>query len=74
MENTINQLNNIKSRIWADLSHEVSIIYYPRLNRFVAKCDAIMEEKRITLNTAERVLNDMFYDYCVESADWMGVS
>jgi hypothetical protein len=22
----------------------------------------------------ERVLNDMFYDYCCENADWMGVS
>ncbi len=74
MEKTLNQLNNIKARIWQDNSHEVSIIYYPRLNRFVAKCDAIMTEKRITLNTAERVLNDMFYDYCVEKASWMGVS
>lgn len=74
MENTINQLNNIKSRIWADNSHEVSIVYYPMLDRYVAKCDAIMTEKRITLNTAERVLNDMFYDFCVENADWMGVS
>ena len=74
MENTINQLNNVKARIWADNSHEVSIIYYPSLDRFVAKCDAIMEEKRITLATAERVLNDMFYDFCVENADWMGVS
>jgi hypothetical protein len=33
-----------------------------------------MEEKRLTESNYERVLNDMFYDYCVENASYMGVS
>lgn len=68
MENIINNLNNIKARIWSYNSHEVSIIYYPMLDRYVARCEVTNEEKRITLKSAERVLNDMLYDFYVETA------
>lgn len=33
-----------------------------------------MERCRLTENNYEEVLNDMFYDYCIENANWMGAS
>lgn len=71
---TMKKFSDTKARIWGSESYACSIIYYPMLNRYTAKCESIGEEKRITEKTFERVLNDMFYDYCVENADYMGVS
>lgn len=68
------KFSDTKANIWGSESYACSIIFYPMLNRYVAKCDSTMEEKRITEKNYERVLNDMFYDYCVENASWMGVS
>ena len=42
--------------------------------KFFAECDSIMQRRRLTDSNYLEVLNDMFYDYCIENADWMGVS
>lgn len=63
-----------KARIWGSESYACSIIFEVSTGRYYAKCDSIMEEKRLTESNYERVLNDMFYDYCVENANEMGVS
>jgi hypothetical protein len=49
-------------------------VYEVSTGKYFAKCDSIGEEKRLTELNYERVLNDLFYDYCVENAAWMGVS
>jgi len=62
----------VKAQIWGDESHACSIIYEIGTHRYRAECEGdsrILNEKNY-----ERVLNDMFYDYCVENASWMGVS
>ena len=71
---TMKKFSDTKARIWGSESHACSIIFYPMMNRYVAKCDSTGEEKRLTDKNYVRVLNDMFYDYCVENASWMGVS
>lgn len=71
---TMKKFSDTKARIWGSESHACSIIFYPMLNRYVARCEAIGEEKRLTEKNCERVLNDLFYDYCVENAAYMGVS
>jgi hypothetical protein len=63
-----------KARIWGSESHACRIVYEVSTGRYYAECDSTLEQKRLTKSNYERVLNDMFYDYCVENADWMGVS
>ena len=63
-----------KAQIWGSESYACTIIYEASTKRYLAVCDSIGEEKRLNESNYERVLNDMFYDYCVENADWMGVS
>ena len=63
-----------KARIWGSESHACTIVYEVSTGRYMAECRGIGEEKRLTENNYERVLNDMFYDYCVEKSAWMGVS
>lgn len=63
-----------KARIWGDESHACTIVYEVSTGRYYANCDSTMNQKRITENNYENVLNDMFYDYCVENASYMGVS
>ena len=67
-------INNAKTRIWGAESYRVTIVYEISTQRFYAECEDILTTKRLTLNNYERVLNDMFYDYCVENASWMGMS
>lgn len=42
--------------------------------KFFAECESTMQRRRLTDSNYVEVLNDMFYDYCVENADYMGVS
>ena len=67
-----------KARIWGDEAHACDIEFVDSKldgrTRFYAKCGFTMERYRLTENNYEEVLNDMFYDYCVENANWMGVS
>ena len=61
-----------KARIWAYESHACSIVYEVSTQRFYAETQN--DIKRLTEENYERVLNDMFMDYCVQNADYMGVS
>lgn len=70
----IKMFSDTKARIWGSESYACTIICYPMLNRYAARCESTGEEKRLTAKNYERVLNDMFYDYCVENASYMGVS
>ena len=75
---TSKMISDAVARIWANESANVLIIYNVstsgRETEFSAQCDSICESKRLTESNYERVLNDMFYDYCVENASYMGVS
>jgi hypothetical protein len=62
----------VKAQIWGDESHACTIFYEIGTHKYRAVCEndsRVLNEKNY-----ERVLNDMFYDYCVENAAWMGVS
>lgn len=63
-----------KARIWGSESHACTIVYEVSTGKFFAECDAILARRRLTEKNHLEVLNDMFYDYCVENASWMGVS
>lgn len=72
MENMMKKFLNTKAQIWGDESHACTIVYEVSTGKFRAEteCDSrILNDKNY-----ERVLNDMFYDYCVENASYMGVS
>lgn len=61
-----------KARIWSYESHRCTIGYEPMTNRYYAETET--DYRRLTEKNYERVLNDMFYDFCVEHASEMGVS
>ncbi len=63
-----------KARIWGCESHNCTIVYEIASRKFFAECDLISGRRLLTDSNYEEVLNDMFYDYCVENASWMGVS
>lgn len=61
-----------KAQIWGDESHACTIVYEIGKHKYRATCG--LDSRILNEKNYERVLNDMFYDYCVENADWMGVS
>lgn len=61
-----------KARIWGCESYACSIVYEVSTGRYYAQTES--DSKRLTIENYERVLNDMFYDYCVANSDYMGVS
>ena len=63
-----------KARIWGSESYACTIVYEVAKQLFFAECDSTMSRRRLTDSNYEEVLNDMFYDYCVENAGYMGVS
>jgi ferritin-like protein len=63
-----------KANIWGSESYACTIVYEVASGKYFAECDSIMETKRLTEKNYLDVLNDMFYDYCVENASYMGVS
>jgi hypothetical protein len=63
-----------KAQIWGDESHACTIVYEVASGKYFAECGAILNRRRLTEKNYVEVLNDMFYDYCVENASWMGVS
>jgi hypothetical protein len=63
-----------KARIWGDEAHACTIVYEVAKGKFYAECDSILETRVLNEKNYEEVLNDMFYDYCVENASYMGVS
>lgn len=75
---TMQMISDAKTRIWGSESYRVTIVYDVSTKdgseRFYAECEDILTTKRLTISNYERVLNDMFYDFCIENAAWMGVS
>lgn len=63
-----------KARIWGSESYACTIVYEIASGKYFAECETILSTRRLTESNYEEVLNDMFYDYCVEQASWMGVS
>lgn len=63
-----------KARIWGSEAYACTIVYEVSTGKFYAECNSTMDHRRLTEKNYEEVLNDMFYDYCVENASWMGVS
>jgi len=68
----IKKFTDAKNRIWGDDADACKIFYEIGKHKYRAICN---EDSRV-LNEKnyERVLDDMFYDYCLENASWMGVS
>lgn len=63
-----------KARIWGSEAYACTISYEVAKQKFFAECESTMSHRRLTDSNYEEVLNDMFYDYCVENASYMGVS
>lgn len=63
-----------KNRIWGDEAHACNLVYERASGTFYAECASTNTILRLTEPNYKRVLDQMFYDYCVENASWMGVS
>ena len=68
-----NKIKDALTQIWGSESHNVQFIGMAD-GKLYAYCAEIAQAKRLTDLNYRNVLNDMFYDYCVEKAAWMGVS
>ncbi len=68
-----NKIKMALEQIWGSESPRVSILLNPE-GKMYAECEETMDRRRLTDSNYREVLNDMFYDYCVEKASWMGVS
>jgi hypothetical protein len=68
-----NKIKNALTQIWGSESYQVSLLLNPE-GRLYAECKETMDRRRLTNTNYRDVLNDMFYDYCVEKCSWMGVS
>lgn len=60
-------------QIWGSESHAVSLCRLAD-GTLYAECGETVQCRRLTDLNYLNVLNDMFYDYCLEKAAWMGVS
>jgi hypothetical protein len=61
-------------KIFGDESHNVRVIQAGKNFKVEIK-DMIHDGVWIrSENMMEEKINDIFYDYCLENADWMGVS
>jgi hypothetical protein len=67
------KVNDALKAIWGSETYHVVLVFTPD-GRLFAECDFTGDRRRLTESNFEAVLNDMFYDYCVENAAWMGVS
>lgn len=61
-----------KAQIWGSESHACTIVYEVATGKFFAETET--DCRSLTEKNYLEVLNDMFYDYCMENAAWMGVS
>ena len=68
-----NKFKNTIRQIWGSESHHISLLLTPQ-GVLYAECESTIDRRRLTDSNYREVLNDMFYDYCVENAAWMGVS
>jgi hypothetical protein len=67
----VSVINTVR-KIWDSQSNMVTLM--ESNGRLYAECEFTMDRRRLTEENYEEILNDMFYDYCVENADYMGVS
>ena len=65
---------NAKAQIWGCEASACTIVYEVSTGWFFAECESTLAYCRLTDCNYEEVLNNMFYDYCCENADYMGVS
>jgi hypothetical protein len=71
----LKKFSDARARIWGNEAHACNIIIQDIFaGAYYADCEATMVTRRLTDSNYEEVLNDMFYDYCVENASYMGVS
>lgn len=68
-----NKIQQAIRQIWASESHNISLILTPQ-GTLYAECESTLDRRRLTDGNYRDILNDMFYNYCVENAAWMGVS
>ena len=68
-----NKIQDAIAQIWGSESHEISLVGLAN-GTLYAECGSTAQCRRLTDLNYRNVLNDMFYDYCVENASWMGVS
>lgn len=61
-----------KIRIWGDEADQCAIGFDGK--RYYAECALFGYFRYLNEKNYDYVLNDMFYDYCLENASWMGVS
>jgi len=63
-----------KAKIWGSEAYACTIVYEVSTGQFFAECESTMTTLKLTKQNYKRVLDQMFYDYCVENASWMRVS
>lgn len=74
----LKKLVAVKNKIWGDEDYACNIGF--RMSpidgkpRYYAECESTLGYAELSERNCEDVLNDMFYDYCVENASYMGVS
>jgi len=68
-----NKILDAIRQIWGSESHQISLLATPD-GKIYAECEFTMDRRRLSESTYIETVNDMFYDYCVENASWMGVS
>jgi SMC interacting uncharacterized protein involved in chromosome segregation len=68
-----NKIKDTLVQIWGSESYNVTLLLTPN-GTLYAECESTRDRRRLTDSNYREVLNDMFYDYCVENASWMGVS
>lgn len=68
-----NKYKNAIQQIWGSESHNVSLLL-SQTGTLYAECESTMDRRVLTDNNYREQLNDMFYNYCMEKAAWMGVS
>jgi hypothetical protein len=67
------KIRDTLKQIWTSESHNVSLILTAD-GKLYAECESTFDRRRITNSNCYEILNDMFYNYCLENASWMGVS
>jgi hypothetical protein len=71
---TIAKIQNCVQKIFGDESHNVRIVHAGNMFKIEIR-NRIHDGVWIrSENTMEEKINDIFYDYCMENVDWMGIS
>ena len=69
----IENAKNALVQIWGSESHNVSLVLATN-GKVYAECESTMSRRLLTEKNHVEQLNDMFYDFCVEHCDEMGIS